>query len=214
MDKDWIHLELYFKDYNEITEGIFPQQKPNQKYKELIRYLKAVIDNLSGLIDRYFFLFEQVPHLFLSLEVKDMNNIELVKRKITSIGEPLFVESSEIKLRTGDGGHPGPVIDFFKASSNYAFFRADPDYRPGYYNHDETKLIHCFCNQLFVTWENEKLFYAKGLFLRGYPLNQVISLLKESNLPEDKINDFLTFDRSSAKKDSGVFGYSNIKNKP
>ena len=165
--RGWIHLDIYFKDVKETMlrmshEAI--RDKPKGTYVKLMAYLKKTVDSLlPGYIGRYFFLFEPRPHLFLALEVKDMKKIEAIKRKILRIEKPGFIASANIMLNTGDGGHPETVLDFFYAGTKYAFFRASPSYKPGYKNHDETKLIHCFSNQLFIEPKNEIAFHKKCL---------------------------------------------------
>jgi hypothetical protein len=162
----WMHLELNFKGID-FSKEAFPQKKPEGAYKELITYLKNTVGSSSDLINRYFFLFEPNPHLFLALEVKDANDFESIKDKINKIAKPTFIASYEIKFNTGDENHPEGALDLFCASTKYAFFRITDDYNTGYNNNDETKIIHCFCNQLFYDWDNEIRFYIKGLFLRG-----------------------------------------------
>ena len=159
----WMHLELNFKDVD-ISKEAFPQKKPEGSYKELISYLNQVVSSASDSINRYFFLFEPNPHLFLALEVKNANDFKAIEDKINKIAKPAFIDSFEIKFNTGDENHPEGALDLFCASTKYAFFRITDDYKIGYNNNDETKIIHCFCNQLFVTWDNEISFYINGLF--------------------------------------------------
>lgn len=163
----WMHLNINFKEVTKIMEKMAQEaslEKPQGSYVELMRYLKKAVDSISPkYIRRFFFLFEPDPHLFLALEAKDAISAAVIKRKITRIKRPDFIQTAEIKINTGDGGHPQPVIDFFHVGSKYAIFRATGDYQPGYKNHDEAKLVHCFCNQLFVEVENEIGFYRKCL---------------------------------------------------
>jgi len=189
----WMHLELNFKAID-LSKEAFPQKKPEGSYKELISYLNQVANSVSDLIRRYFFLFEPKPHLFLALEVKDNKNFETIKDKINEIPKPTFIDSNEIKFNTGDENHPEGVLDFFCASTKYAFFRVRNDYRPGYYNNDETKIIHCFCNQLFASPSNELFFLLKCAFNRGIlSLNEIIQCLRNSGFPND-ITEYLFWD--------------------
>lgn len=169
----WIHLELKFKNYEILAKDFSKeaslQKKPEGSYKELMIYLKNVVDSLSkvGLIRRYFFLFEPKLDLFLALEMKDVSDFKSIEEKIERIPRSKFIDSYEIKPNTGDGSHPEGALDFFCASTKYAFFRVSDDYKPGYKNHDETKIIHCFANQLFSgDWNNEIEFYINGLVQR------------------------------------------------
>lgn len=188
----WMHLELYFKGVDFPKEA-FPQKKPEGGYKELLIYLKNAVDASSGLISRYFFLFEPKPHLFLALEVKDTNNFESIRDKINRISRPAFIDSYEITFNASDADHPESVLDFFYASTKYAFFRITDDYQPGYYNNDETKIIHCFCNQLFVSHENEKFFYLKGIRNSGFQFSSAYECLRESGFAHS-ILEFLFWD--------------------
>jgi len=190
----WMHLELNFKAID-FSKEAFPQKKPEGPYKELITYLNQVVNSVSGLINRYFFLFEDNPHLFLALEIINTDNFESIKDKINKIANPTFIDSYKIKFNTGDENHPEGTLDLFCASTKYAFFRITDDYSAGYNNNDEAKIIHCFCNQLFATWNNEAIFYLKGLFLRGaLPFNMMVKNLQAMGLSQKEIIEFLLLD--------------------
>lgn len=166
---NWIHLNLLFRDYNETIERLqkdaAPQRKPSGIYKELISYLKEIVDSLLPKINRYFYFFEPNPHLFLALEVRDMYDIDSIMSKINQIKKPHFIESTAIDSTSGigDEGNGEAAIDFFYAATKYAFFRIGDDYEPKYEKNDEVKLVHCFCNQLFFSIQNERKFYSKRL---------------------------------------------------
>jgi hypothetical protein len=194
----WMHLELNFKNHSNLVRDFskeaFPQKKPEGSYKELITYLKTVVDSLSDLINRYFFLFEPNPHLFLALEAKDTNDFESIKDKISKIKMPVFIDSHDIKFNTGDENHAEGALDFFCASTKYAFFRVTDNYKTGYNNNDETKIIHCFCNQLFTSPFNELFFCLKVANNRGLlEWDNIIKSLRASGFPYD-IPEFLFWD--------------------
>ncbi|MBI5145518.1 MAG: hypothetical protein HZA27_04985 [Candidatus Omnitrophica bacterium] len=191
----WIHLSLNFQDCQKLADGSFPQKKPAGIYKALILYLKKVIEALGPrLIRRYFFLFEPQPHLFLALELKDARHLDLIKDKIKQIKKPKFIASSRIDLDTRDGLKDDPKIDFLCAGTRYIFYKAGADYKPGYYNFDEVKLVHCFGNPLFASSRNELLFYLKCAYCRGLPLNITRDCLRLAGWPEKNIEKFLRWD--------------------
>ncbi len=148
---------------------------------------------MPDLIKRYFFLFEPKPHLFLALEVKDINNFELIKNKISQIQRPNFIASYEIKENTGDDGHNEVVLDLFYAYARYVLFRITDDYKPGYYKHDETFLVHCFLNPLFASTYSEMVFHLKCATERRLPLNLAEQCLQLIGFQGD-IKKFLTWD--------------------
>lgn len=167
----WGHLSINFKDFQKTAVALredAAKDKPDGIYKDLLLYLKAVIEVLSpGIIDRYFFLFEPNPHLFLALELKNGVNIDSIESKLAKIGRPDFIETSKIDDNTGDENNGEMAVDFFYMGSKYAIHRVGDGYKPGYGNNDEVKLMHCFCNQLFVDWSQEINFYFKCLQHRG-----------------------------------------------
>jgi len=167
----WIHLSVNFIDYQATLAQLHndaAQAKPAGIYKELMAYLKNVVDLLSpDLIQRYFFLFEPNPHLFLAMELKNAKDVDLIKAKVAQTNKPAFIESAQIDTNTGDANNGEAAVDFFHAGSRYAFHRIEDDYAPGYEHNDEVKLVHCLCNQLFATQLHEINFYFKCLQHRG-----------------------------------------------
>lgn len=167
---NWVHLSITFKSYQNTLfelQNDAAQEKPTGIYRELVCYLKEAVDSVSGLVNRYFYLFEPNPHLFLALEVKAMKDIEPIKNEINQIKKPNFIESAKIDLDTSDDGNGEVAIGFFHIGTKFAFFRTSDNYKPGYYNNNEVKLVHCFSNQLFVTLDNEVNFYLSCLRHRG-----------------------------------------------
>jgi hypothetical protein len=144
------------------------QEKPAASYKELILYLKAVVNSLPpGLLRRYFYLFEPDPHLFFALEFADGQQFALIKDKIDSVPRPEFIDTAILCPGAEDKGNGEAALDFFHAGTQHAFRRIEDDYKGGYYNNDAVKLVHCFCNQLFISRANEINFYYQCLRYRG-----------------------------------------------
>lgn len=177
----WIHLSLNFKDRQNLMLRMSAEAakaRPLGKYKALICYLKDIIESLSGLINRYFYFFEPNPHLFLALEVQELKQIHLIADKIKHIKKPHFIAQAEIDLNATDDTNGEAAADFFYAAAKFAFFKVTKDYKPGYFNNDEVKLVHCFCNQLFVERRNEVKFYLKCLRFKGVKAKIICSSKK------------------------------------
>lgn len=169
-NKLWMHLNINFDNYERTLSQLHDdaqQVKPAGIYKELILYLKSIVDSCNGLIDRYFYLFEPNPHIFLALELRNKTDIELIKNKMVGIEKPNFIISAIVSINSNDELNGEAAIDYFYAGTKYAFFRISDNYNPGYSNNDEVKLVHCFANQLFVTHINEIQFYIRCLQNRG-----------------------------------------------
>lgn len=166
-----MHLSMTFKDAQETINNLHAdasKNKPDGIYKELITFLSRIIDALEpDIIQRFFYLFQDIPHLFLALEVIDISRVGVVRERVALIDKPIFVISMEVELNTGDENNGEAVLDLFWSGTKYSFFRCGDSYKPGYYNNDEVKMFHCICNQLLVSWDNECKFYLKCLLHRG-----------------------------------------------
>jgi len=166
-----MHLNLNFKDFFNTAEKIITGsagRRPKGYYKELINYLeKVAVCLLPGLIGRYFFLFEPKPHLFFALELKNPKDYALICEKIRRVKRPAFLKALSFNLDSGDEANGSPAIDFFFAGTKFAFYRASSKFKPGYFHNDETKLVHCFSNQILVSHAHEIAFYKKCLRLKG-----------------------------------------------
>ena len=121
------------------------------------------------MVNRFFYLFEPNPHLFLALEIKDNEKISEVTQRVKAITKPTFVESAEIDA-TADVGDPEAAIDFFHAGTKFSFYRMSDGFKSIYENNDIAKMVHCFCNQTFVIHPSEFMFYVKRLQDYGVPI--------------------------------------------
>lgn len=167
----WIHLNLYFNMRNwdkVLAQDSNYHKYPKGKYLELIKYIQAIVENQKEYINRFFFLFEEEPHLFLALEYKeDKPDANTILNNIKNISCPLFIRISANITFGNDEDNGDRAIDLWYASAKFAFWRCSKEYRPLYLSCDENKVIHCFCNSNFVSWENESRFYMTGLLQRG-----------------------------------------------
>ena len=123
--KKWIQLVLKPRDYKELMEQFKNNkihEKPSGSWKELISYLKTVVDSLTPeVISRYFYTIqfsEQNPHLPLSLELKNGNEVDLAKKRISEIKIPKFIESFEYNEGSHDESNGEGTINFLNAIKN------------------------------------------------------------------------------------------------
>ena len=169
----WVHINAWFHKDDGIKEIILssglPQNKPEGKYRQLILFFKQIVEELlmQSLVNRYFYLFEPNPDAFLAVELRDASHLDFITSVLNNIEKPQFINSLKLKINSDDHTNGEAALDFLYAGTKYAFFRIGPDYEPKYENNDECKMVHCFCNQLFVGHDKEKLFYMHCLEYRG-----------------------------------------------
>ena len=158
--KQWMHLVLIPRDYKKLIDQWREEtkfsSKPSGSFKKLISYFKAVIEALSPvLIDRYFYTIQfdkDNPHIPFSLELKDGRDINRVKHIIDGIKLPEFIISKKYDDNGHDEGNGEGTINFLNAITNLAFFRVSNEFEIAHKN-NEIKLVHHFCNSLFLPHE-------------------------------------------------------------
>jgi len=165
----WVHYNLYFKDYERQK---FLSEK---RWKEVMLHLKAILEAVAPHVNRYFFLFEPDPHLFLALELKKDVTLEDIAKEIGIIwavgggGKNLSnVKDYYFTHHTGDDANGEHQVNFYKASSDYAIWKAtSKKYKYGYDFQDESKMLHCFWNMQGKNNTQELLEYFNCALHRG-----------------------------------------------
>ena len=189
----WKHINFYFNekcDPKNYEKGLgfdlkklerssnYPRQ-PYGEYYELVDYIRWIVQRLGGKIERFFFLFEDEPHLFLALEFKeDPSQLEILTM-LSEVERPYFVKV-DFQMTNGHDEENGEhALDMFYASSRFALWRCSKEYASHYLGNNENKIIHCFCNMNFVSWKRESVFYMVGLLQRGVSFQYLFWLIRE-----------------------------------
>ena len=189
----WKHINFYFnipkqgkkyqhlnvQDWDRVLANDSNYHKyPKGKYLELVQYIKAIVESQNKYINRFFWLFEDTPHLFLALEYKSkIPSNNAILEKIRTISKPSFIIVSSNIQNGRDEINGNHALDIWHAASKFAFYRCSKDYKPEYLSCDENKIIHCFSNTNFVSWENESCFYVTGLLQRAVSFQLVFKLI-------------------------------------
>ena len=174
----WMQVQLYFTNYNEIGRQISAtasEDKPGYEYKELVKYLQQIVEEFKP--NRFFFLFEDNPHLFLAMEFPKVSNTdkEVGKfyKRLIRIKRPYFVKEVGVRMNTADQANRNYAIDMYHAAAKYAFHRISKRYINEYNHGNENKVLHCLCNTWVCSWNNEASIYYTGLMQRGTSLWRV-----------------------------------------
>ena len=169
----WIQIQFNFdsaQTYKKVIRHASFVWYPGGYYRDLVMIFRLMIGRLGKKVVRYFWLFEDIPNVFLSIELNENRGEESVQEARRAVGGiliPAWLQCFKI-LEAPEESNGEHALQVFCAGANFAMFRAfDNDYKPHYSANDEHKIIHCFCNTNFVTWEAERRFYFTGLLQRA-----------------------------------------------
>lgn len=154
---DWLQIQLWFK-HEELSEST------NKKVRS---FLKKVLHKHSRYIDKFFYLYEPDPHLFVAIKTKNNSYDFKLVESIRKMKRPNFIRMIQFKLDTLDAGNGElfvDMMDFFcrKIIMTDEFERKQPQ-RP---SKDFTKFnhfIHCLMDAYFGSRDAEREFYKNQL---------------------------------------------------
>ena len=164
----WKHIDFYFKDgmkYQLLREkptklyGIYYLNKENQLLFE--ECLRDIITSCRLFIRRKFYLYEDIPHCFLALEIKN----KIFCKGISSLIKKLirkydFIESAELNdkkmLDEKNGEDFLMILDAFTEA--YLFHRSKIEL---------THIVHCCMEFIHQDRLSEVNFYKKMVKIYG-----------------------------------------------
>jgi len=155
----WIHINV---DLN--WNGVYNNRTRVEHWVKVMQYIKEIVSFVKP--KKYFHLYEPNPDLFIAM---DVGKLQLAKVKVgVKVIKSKAIKKAIVETNTKDEigygyGHNSYAVTFYQASTDYAIWKAlSGEYKEGYDNVDEAKLIHCFFNCLGLTQAQElkKYFYC------------------------------------------------------
>jgi len=160
MAEKWIETKIWFKE--KILEK-------NDKYSRLLNTFNKIIKENREKIIGFHYFFEPNPDMLFRIELKDSTTHEQIENFIRNELNSLeFIEKLEFNQKyigeESSFGEEGWKIakQFFEISSKFAISQVNPNFKTGKEYTDE-KLIHCFCNQVHISYPKEVEFYLRRL---------------------------------------------------
>lgn len=160
MEEKWIETKIWFKE--KILEK-------DDKYSHLLETFNRIINENEGKILGFHFFFEPNPDMLFRIELNGSITHEemesFIREKLTALD---FVEKLEFNREyigeVFSFGEDGWKIakKFFEISSKFAISQVDTNFKKEKEYTDE-KLIHCFCNQVHISYPKEIEFYIRRL---------------------------------------------------
>jgi len=143
----WIHIDFWFRDYarnDGFTEG------EQQQFEDLLRrYLKLI----KPFIRRKFYLYENIPHCFLALELRCILFLPFVALIMKIIYRPIFiVKCGYNPTASGDQGNDNGALNIWNAFTDFYLFHRD---------NKISHIIHCCLEPIFASRKLENEFYQK-----------------------------------------------------
>lgn len=156
---NWLEVRIWFK------EG-------KLNYKELIlNSIKPIVDELDSknLCETFHFFFEPDPHFLLRIKLRDIVNLDSIKKIVSKYLITSQIErfefSDKYKGEEENYGKDGWKIaeKLFEYGCRFAILKlsSDKDVKTDK-DFNERKFVHCFLNQNLINYINEGKFYKVG----------------------------------------------------
>ena len=151
----WVHIDFWFWDCNFRKDAYL-----NKRKQRLFEALLAKIIILSRpYIKRKFYLYEDIPHCFLALELKDEKYQKKIENIIKSLlkQKPDFLYKMNINLKAGDDASNGEgFLNILDAFTEFYLFKRD---------NRITHIIHCCIEFMTQSRQDECEFYQNMAIL-------------------------------------------------
>ncbi len=142
----WIHIDFWFWDRTFRTDRYLTDIEQS----EFNNLLAKFISKCQPYINRKFFLYEDIPHCFLALEVKDIKDIPKIV-SLTKILKADFIYKAQYNaLVGGDEGNGEGFLNVLNAMTDFYLFHKDQRI---------THIIHCCMEFMLQSRQSECEFY-------------------------------------------------------
>lgn len=143
----WVHIDFWFWDCNYRTDKyLTPQQQ-----KQFEQLLANFIIQCRPYINRKFYLYEDIPHCFLALELKNIFYLPKINQLIQKINKPEFIYKMIINTTAGDDRANGEgFLNILNAFTDFYLFKKD---------NRITHIIHCCMEFMTQSRQKECEFY-------------------------------------------------------
>jgi len=143
----WVHIDFWFETYSFRRERYL--NKKQQREFELL--LKDFISQCKRYINRKFYLYEDIPHCFLALELKSISYLPTIDRIVRRIQKPKFIYKMWINVLAGNDASNGDgFLDILNAFTDFYLFKRD---------NRITHIIHCCMEFMMQSRQDECKFY-------------------------------------------------------
>ena len=176
MTEKWIETRIWFK--KKILEK-------SDNYNTLLKRFKNIVEKCNKKLISFHFFFEPDPDLLVRIQIKEDTHFEktktIIKNEMWDLGFIKNIDFNESYIGEQKSfGEDGWEIAkrFFEISSRFAISLIDESFVKGKEFNDE-KLIHCFCNKVHITYQQEIEFYIRRLKNLGVKIEK-----KQRSKPE------------------------------
>jgi hypothetical protein len=148
----WIHIDFWFYEVNYRTDA-YLTIKEQRDFESLIALF---LRKCGKLVKRKFYLYEDIPHCFLALEIdnKDKAKIDKIRQKIF-VADYIYKTLLNDKAGSDKGNGEG-FLDIINAFTDFYLFKCD---------NRITHIIHCCMEFMMQSRQSECEFYQNMAML-------------------------------------------------
>ena len=148
----WIHIDFWFWDCTFRTDAYLTDKEQKVFNGLLAKFIKKC----QPYIRRKFFLYEDIPHCFLALEVKDKKDIPKISAFCRMFSAPFIYKAYYNPKADGDENNGEGFLDILNAMTDFYLFKKD---------NRITHIIHCCMEFMLQSRQMECEFYQNMAIL-------------------------------------------------
>lgn len=158
----WMHINFWFNGGQDLDES---------KNKRMRQYIASLCDHLDPYIKRFYYLYEDNPHLYLALELKDKCYNGRIIEILTDHYRPQFIKRVTNRFETNEASNGDLFLNILSSycKSIVSYSENIHIQQPGRIK-GLTKLhhiTHCIFDMIFGSRKEEIKFYKKQLSYYG-----------------------------------------------
>lgn len=142
----WVHVDIWFWNCTFRTDA-YLSEKERRNFEKL---LTEFITQCKPYIRRKFFLYEDIPHCFIALEVKKEKDIKRIGSFCSILKSPFIYKAYLNKADATDVDNGEGFLDVLNAMTEFYLFRKD---------NRITHIIHCCMEFMLPSRQAECKFY-------------------------------------------------------
>lgn len=147
----WVHIDIWFSDVC-FRSGKYRSNRylTPQEQIEFRHIVATFIRRCKPYINRKFFLYEDIPHCFIALEVKNPQDLKKISQWCKIYLKAPFIYKAYLNERAGDLGNGQGFLNVLNAMADFYLFHRD---------NKLTHIIHCCLEFMMGSRKEENQFY-------------------------------------------------------
>ncbi len=143
---NWIHVDIWFQESGWYTDvRITPEQQ-----KDFEERIRCFLSFIKSKIHRKFYLYEDIPHCFIALELIHDEDVSFIKDQMIAFTTAPYVYKTGISTHTQDDKNGEGFLNVLNAMTDFYLYERD---------NKLSHVIHCCLEFITGARKDEHEFY-------------------------------------------------------